>query len=344
MSKTKLIIVNATLKGHGCPNKEGKEGKYLWNAWAKSVKNAAGDNDAVAIQFVDTKNDNCTFAKANYYKKDGSIVRTVKLSGDCIRHNIFGSINNAAIKEDINTLIAFTASPEGLIRGYLNPTKSGTTTKRKSPLTVTDAELTNGAISQIENHSSSGSRTDTSFFSKESLGDTEFAFTAHIDLSELGVLSCCDTFDRPCVAEELQQLFEKKLADNGIVVKKLALRKKSDFQPEICYQLNDESVNFLVNKLLYKITQIHFGNATEFVQFNDMEVIFVDEFGTREKVKFKDGLLEKEFKVASQYVEADYDEALAAERTTRELIKKTKEKEPKAKKGKKKVEESTESN
>lgn len=346
MSKVKTIIVTTKLTGRGNPNKEGKEGKFLWNAAAKSAKNAAGDNDAVAVQFVDTSNDNCTFGKANYYKDAaGNIIRKPKLSGDRVRHDIFKSTNNAAIKEDINTLVAFIASAEGILRGYLNPNKNGTTTKRKSPIIVTDAELTNGAISQIENHSSSGTRTDTSFFTKESLGATEYEFTTHVDLSELGVLSCCDTFDRPCVPEELQQLFEKKLSDNGISFKKVALRKQSDVQPEICYKLDDKSVNFLVNLLLYKISQIYSGNATEYVQFDSMKVILVNEDGTREEVKFTDGHLEKDFEVASQYVEADYDEALAAERLTRELIKKTQEKEPKkgGKKGKK-SDKSTEEN
>ena len=330
MAKTKLIIVNATLKGRGCPNKEGLEGKYLWNAWAKSRHNAASENEAVPVQFVDSSKNNCTFAKANYSLRNGNIVRTVKLSGDCIRHNIFCSTNNSAIKEDINTLIAYVSSPEGIIRGYFAPIKDTTTSKRKSPITVTDAELTNGAISQIEIHSSAGARVDNSFFSKETLGETEFAFTVHIDLSELGVLSCCDTFDRPCVPEEYQQVFEKKLAANGIGFKKVALRKKNDVQPEVCYKLDDKTVNYLVNLLLHKITQIHFGNATEYVQFNNMSVICVNDDGTRKPVKFTNGHLEKDIKVCSQYVEADYDAALAAERKTRELIKATKEKEPKS--------------
>lgn len=330
MAKTKLIIVNATLKGRGCPNKEGKEGKYLWNAWTRSRRNADDGKGMFPAQFVNPDNDNCVFAKANYSMRNGTIDRTVKISGECLRHNIFGSTNNAAIKEDINTLIAYTASPEGIIRGYFVPAQSNKTTKRKSPITVTDAELTNGAISQIESHSSSGARTDKSFFAKETLGETKFAFTVHIDLSELGVLSCCETFDRPCVLAEYQHLYEKKLTANGIGFKKVALRKKNDVQPEICYKLDDKSVNYLVNLLLHKITQLHFGNATEYVQFDSMTVFCVNDDGTRKPVKFTNGHLDKDIKVCSQYVEADYDEALAAERTTKELIKKTKEKEPKS--------------
>jgi len=335
-NKTKSIIVSFTLAGHGAPNKEGKDGKFNWNAWARSVNKDAEGNYVPDVQVVDAKNDNCTFAKANYYRgEDGRIVRRVKISGDALRHAIFGSVNNAAIKEDVTTWIAFSASHEGIVRGYLNPDKNGTTVKNKSPLYVSDAELDNGAISQIENHSSSGARTDTSFFAKESVGQSHFSGEAFIDLSELGVMSCCDTFDRPCVKEEYQQLFEKKLSENGFSFKKVALKKKSDVQPEICYQFDDATVNALVNLLLEKISNIRIGNATECVQFEGMKVIFVNEDGTREEVAFKDGRLEKEFSVASQYEEADYDAALAAERLTRELIQKTKEKAPKPKKGKK---------
>jgi hypothetical protein len=350
MSKVKTIIVNGTLTGKGCPNKEGKDGAFMWNAWASSQKKAASEDETVAVQFAKSENDNYTFAKANYYKdeKTGKIERRVKISGDCLRHNIFGSTNSAAIKEDASTLIAYTASAEGILRGYLATVKGSTTAKNKSKFTMTDAELSNGAISQLETHSSSGARTNTSLFSKESLGDTEFKFTAHIDVSELGVLSCCDTFDRPCVQEEFQQLYEKKLSENGIDFKKVALRKKSDVQAEICYKLDDKSVNYLVNLLLYKISQLHFGNATEFVQFSEFAdggVIFVNEDGTRETVKFTDGHLEKDFEVASQYVEADYDEALAAERRTRKLVEETKNKgtdDKKVKKGKKAKAETTE--
>ena len=342
-NKTKSIIVSFTLAGHGAPNKEGKDGKFNWNAWARSVNKDADGNYVPNVQVVDAKNDNCTFAKANYYMgDDGRIVRRVKISGDALRHSIFGSVNNAAIKEDVTTWITFSTSHEGLVRGYLNPDKNGTTVKRKSPLTVTDAELDNGAISQIENKSSSGVRTDTSFFAKEILGKSHFCGEAFIDLSELGVLSCCDTFDRPCVKEEFQQLFEKKLSDNGIGFKKVALRKKSDFQPEICYQFDDATVNELVNILLWKISNIRIGNATEYAQFEGMKVTFVNEDGTREEVAFRDGRLEKDFSVASQYEEADYDEALAAERLTRELIQKTKEKPAKGNKKGKKSEETSE--
>lgn len=327
IAKVKTIKLNVALAGFGCPNKEGKEGKYMYNQYAMNRRTRAKNGETFGVQTVDPTVDNCTFAKSNVYvDKDGNLDRKAKLSGDCIRHNIFGTIMNPAIKEDVTTLVAYIASHEGLVRGYLNPDKNGTTTKRKSPLTVTDAELDNDAVPQIETHSSSGARTDTSFFTKERYGKTHFSFEAFIDLSELSVLSCCDTFDRPCVKEEHQQLFEAQLKKNGIGFKKLALKKKNDHQGEVCYQLDDKSVNELVNILLKKISNIHISNATEFVDFESMTVTFIKEDGTREDVKFTDGKLEKEFSVASQYEETDYDKALEAERLTREAIKGTKEK------------------
>ena len=341
IAKVKTIKLSVALAGFGCPNKEGTEGKYMYNQYAMNRRARANKGETFGVQTVDPKVDNCTFAKSNVYvDKDGNLDRKVKLSGDCIRHAIFGSTVNPAIKEDVTTLVAYIASHEGLVRGYLNTSDTSTTTKRKSPLTVTDAELDNDAVSQIETHSSSGARTENSFFSKERIGKSHFSFEAFIDLSELSVLSCCDTFDRPCVKEEHQQLFEAQLTKNGIGFKKIALKKKNDHQGEVCYQLDDKSVNDLVNVLLKKISNIHISNATEFVDFESMTVTFIKEDGTRENVKFSDGKLEKDFSVASQYEETDYDKALEAERAIREMLNEKKnKKDKKGKKGSKKTPE-----
>lgn len=317
--KTKQIRIEFSIAGKGNPNKEGKDGKWGFN----HARNGAS-------QLADVKADNCIFMKANIYKVGEGIVRVVKVSGDCVRHNAFGSTNNAAIKEDISTLIAFDTSKEGLVRGFFNPNGG----KRKSPLTVTDAEEDSGAVSQLEMKSSSGARTDTSFYGKETIGKSHFSGEAFIDLSELGIISCCETFSRACVRPELQQIYEDGLRANGIEFTKGAYCKKSDVQPEICYKLSDKSVNDLVNYFLKKLASLKINNATEYIEFEKMKIIFVQEDGTREEVGFSNGKLETTFEVASQYTEASYEDALKAEEKTRELIQATKDKGSK-KKGKK---------
>ena len=316
--KAKKIELNVTLAGFGNPNKEGKEGKYLYNQYAKAKNDQAKTEGGAFLPMA--LNDNITFMKANMYK-DGN--RINKMSSDCIRHAIFGVINNPAAKEDITTLIAENASYSGLIRGYLNPSKTDTTTKRKSPLTVTDAELDNGAVSQLETHSSSGPRTDTSFFVKESLGKSHFTFTARVDLSELAVLACSDTMDRPCVRPDLQPIFEQKLSENGFVFKKVALVKKNSVQPEICYVFDDETVNKFVNYLIAQIQQIDIYNATEYVQFESVKATVTLEDGTRKDIDIVDGKLAEKISVKLQYEEASMEAAIEAEKKVRELIQQT---------------------
>ena len=332
MQKAKKIEFTVSLAGFGSPNKEGKEGKYLYNQHVKAknelAKNEGGSFLPMAL------NDNITFMKANGYK-DGR-GRVIKTSGDCIRHAIFDTVNNPATKEDITALIAENTSYVGLIRGYLNPSKTDTTTKRKSPLTVSDAELDNDAVSQLETHSSSGPRSDTSFFVKESLGKSHFTFTARLDLSELSVLACSDTLDRPCVRPDLQPLFEQKLSENGFVFKKVALCKKNSVQPEICYLFDDDTVNKFVNYLIGQIQKIDLHNATEYLEFESMKATVTLDDGTRKNVDIVNGQLAEKISVALQYDETSMDAALEAEQKVRDLLQQTKTREPKkAKKTKK---------
>ena len=323
MKKVKMINGIITLVGRNVVNKEGTDCRN-WNRWASTQSN---------VPFI--KTDNIVLAKANYYKNGDTIERVVKITGDCIRHNAFGTVNNATMKEDNTTWIAYTASMEALIRGFFRG-KKGESAKKKGALTVTDAELDNGAMSQIENHGTSGAKVDSSFYGAESLGKTHYTGEFYIDLSELQVSSCCDTFDRQSVPTNLQPLYEKQLKANGIEFKKVALRKKHDVQPELCYQFSDRTVNDIVNYFIARLSELYISNNTAYAKVESITAEFVYEDGTREEVKIKNGELEKKFEVASQYVEADYDEALAAERLTRELIEKTKQKEPKkSKKGKK---------
>lgn len=319
--KTKQIILDVTLTGRNAVNMEGADGRFAWNSFAKAFNEATG-TDGQKISYI--TDGNCSVAKANYYVKDGKVYRKLKISSDCLRHNTFKSVTNAAIKEDITAMIAYSTSIEGLSRGYLIPLDGGTTAKRKSPMTFTDAEEDGGAISIMENHSSSGYRDNTSLFRRETVGSTHYSFRVFIDLSEMGILSCCDTFDRPCVREECQQLFEASLGKNGIEFEKGAFQKKSDVQPEICYKLSDKSVNDIVNSVVKKITEMFFGSATAYAEFESIKATFVNEDGSREAVGVTDGRLDKTFEVSSQYEPADMDEALKAERLARASVTKAK--------------------
>jgi hypothetical protein len=332
MKKVKLIVLNHTVSGFGIVNKEGTDGVYNYNRAVKSQ--GAG-------QFIDSEHKNTTIAKANYYKNGDKIDRIIKVSSQCVGHNIYGSVHNVLINEDATTFLAYAASKEGILRGYFRGKKGDDSAKKKGAVTITDVELDkdamdNVAVSQIEAHGNSGAKTDNSLYYTETLGRTHYSGKIFIDVSELQVMSCSDTFDRQSIPTKLQPFFEKQLAANGIEFKKVPLKKKNDIQPESCYMFSYRTVNELVNYFITRLTKLLTRNSTSMVEHESVTAQFITDEGDHYDVKIVDGKLAEEFSVESQYEISDHEAALAAERAVREAIEATKNKEPKSsKKGKK---------
>ena len=199
----KSITFKVTLNGEGGINWEGSNGNK--EAFVKAMKDAGMDPNVTA-QYVK----NIKWHKANYYNRDGKLVRVLKISADCIRHQM-GCVKNSTITLIDSIWAEYLASNEALVRGYLFPKEGDTTTKRKSPLSVTDAEETSGAVSMIESKSASGVRNDTSYFQQETFGKTVWEFEVTINLSELQFIPVSDVFDRRAIPRNLENVVLGKL-------------------------------------------------------------------------------------------------------------------------------------
>lgn len=151
-------------------------------------------------------NDNTKLAKKIFFETDkkdenGNPIMDykIKVSADCLRHGIFENevdVVNPSIMQMDNVFAQYLLSPVGLSRGYMFTYKDSSAVKRKSPLTITDAIQTDGNKSNIEVGSTTGERSETSFFYTEKIGDTTYESKGVIDLKQLMFVSADAKFDR----------------------------------------------------------------------------------------------------------------------------------------------------
>jgi hypothetical protein len=73
---------------------------------------------------------------------------------------------------------------------------------KKSPLTLVDAVQTCNAHLKKEAASTSGARTDTSFYEIDSIGNVQYTALGSIEMSELEFVSCDPLFDRVAFVED----------------------------------------------------------------------------------------------------------------------------------------------
>lgn len=338
--KIKTISFHVTLDGMGGVNWEGANGNK--DAFVKAMIDLG-----LSPNVTNQKVKNIKWHKANYYIRDGKMVHVLKISADCIRHQMAGAKNSAITLID-SVWAEYLASNEALVRGYFFPKEGEITTKRKSPLSVTDAEEVSGVISMIENKSASGVRNDTSFFQQETFGSTVWEFTITLNLSELQFIPASDIYDRRAVPRHLENTMLQKYRDKFGDVKDGYYKMKyaSVDIPEYGYMLPQSAVRTLVNWYADTVRNIYILDATSHAKYVKMTVSALDE--DNNLVDNFD--LNSDYEVCSQYVEGDkakYEVAkveverqLAESNKAAKDAKKKAEKEAKAKaKAKKEAEE-----
>lgn len=216
----------------------------------------------------------------------------MKISADCLRHHIYEHDVEAitqAIQIDDRIFCNYLLSDVGLTRGYMfaKSVDVGKTLKRKSPLTVTDAIQTNNNRSNLmEVGSTTGARTDTSFFTVEKIGDVEYVAKGLIDLKTLAFISADDRSDRMAI--------ESKWCDNGLVDDILKLHYGTNAQYEIGYfttsakyitntfaefgiLLGDEIVSNLVKHILTNILKLDIRRNTAWTKCAKLEIKLVND-------------------------------------------------------------------
>ena len=193
------IKIQLTTKGQGIVNFDSTDQKFMLNK-------SAGANIIT--------HDNTKIAKATYSKDaNGNIVRTVKVSSQCIRQAIYCVKHNPNIMYSQSLFNDSISSMAALVLGYMYANEKKGAAKKKSPLVVTDAQEVSGAIPTFNTHSNSGDRNDTSLYYVEEVGDTRFETTLLLDLSELKHIVLSDTYGRNSVFPDGEEALKAKLRE-----------------------------------------------------------------------------------------------------------------------------------
>lgn len=194
MKTVKSILFTVELSGKGVVNFDSNDQKYMYNG--TNLKSTMG-----------TMHDNVSYAKKHFYKDaDGKLSYKLSISSDCLRHDIFKQdvmCQSPNIANNDALLYSYMASPAMMLRGYLFADKSATY-KRKSAVTITDAEQTCNAVTHIDVHSSSAKKnadtdketSDNTFFYKENIGDISYKSRGVLDIMQLQFVSADQKFDR----------------------------------------------------------------------------------------------------------------------------------------------------
>jgi hypothetical protein len=226
MKKVKSIIFRANLKGFGIVNYDSSEQRYMWNQLSGK-------------EYV--SHDNCMFAKKNWFKKEnGDLDYKIKISADCLRHEIFKRDFESQSPNIANTpelLVATIACPASILRGYLF-TEKELPIKKTSGISIIDAEQISNAVSSIETFSKSGKKTadenksDNSFFKRETVGEIEYKTVGFLNFREMQFLSLSQIFDRLAINPDYYPFYKTLLATK---------LKSFDSDPKF-YQLKDSEI------------------------------------------------------------------------------------------------------
>ena len=295
--KVKNILVEVELEGKGIVNYDSNDQKQLWNRESKR----GNKNGFTGIH------DNVSYAKKNYYRdEDGNLQYKVKISGDAIRNAIFKNdivAANPSIQHHPALLNSFIGSTVGLVRGYMFANKNSTV-KRKSPLTISDAEQTNNAVSYIETFSRSGGKIsktdedaggDTSFFLAETIGDIKYKSQGNINLADMQFMSADPIFDRHSFNADNFDLFkmfmENTLPKFDSELGYYTLNGSVVDMAEYGIKLNDENVIFLVKESLKRILSINILRNKGFAKATKLRIKLVSN-PINDTITNKDGWVE----------------------------------------------------
>lgn len=314
--KVKSIGFKATFKGNGCVNFDCNEQKF----------------ELQRFEILKGKvNDNVNFAKKVYYpQEDGSIQFHYKVSAEALRHEIFKEdmpYINPIIQQIPSVFYDALGTPAMLSRGYMFANEISL--KRKSPLTITDAEevgAKHNAIS-IDFHTRSGAKNtetkgeedkkDTTLYSIENVGRVLYESEGFINLQELQFISADPLYDRMGIdvdggineqlyLDSLKRHLPSKEKKFGYYYIKNSIT--ADEWAERGVLLNSEDVDYLVKYLLRNIlhTQILRRNAMFAI---DKLAVSFDGGHTYEDITL-DNLNDFYFEVVSNYIEASEEKIL----------------------------------
>jgi hypothetical protein len=280
----KSILLKLDLQGEGIVNYDSGEQKWIFNK-----------KDSLRHMFHN--HENVSYAKKNFYTDENGVWSyKIKISSDCIKHNIFNDdliAQSPAIVHHDHILYPYIGSTLSLIRGYLFAEKTGSF-KKTGSLQLCDAEQTNNAVSKLEFFCKSGGKTtnegdtdksDNTIFNKETIGEITYSSKGFIDLKELQFVSCDQIFDRYSFNPDKFDIYKKCLSKclpnfNS----ELGYYKfKTSFVdiPEYGILLSSENVLYLVKETLKRILKLNIRNKNAYAKLNSLKIklvqnVFVD--------------------------------------------------------------------
>ena len=268
MNKVKNIKFHLTWKGNGCVN-------YNGSNVTKALKKSGVD---VPYHEVNGKNEPCKnvmFGKANYtIDESGNVVRIPKISATCIRNAILKEAEKSGIQMAYvpEVMALFLSSPAGYLHGHMLPVGNGY--GRDSVLMVTDLNAING-VYNMENFTShsfdeDGNRSNTSFYAKETLGETKYESTIVFNVARAQFLCLDDRFGKKSIPSDvyesgiLERAFVKRIGrkpyTEGIFTDSSDCFGK--YYGMYGYLFDDEYINYLLNKFIEMLWKTEINKAT----------------------------------------------------------------------------------
>lgn len=268
MKKVKSILFRATLEGKGVVNFDSNDQKYMWN----QLKNKERST-----------HDNVSFAKKNWYLKNGELTYKLKISSDCLRHEIFKEefqFQSANVCNSPELLLAAIANPSAILRGYMFAEKASVL-KKRSCFTISDAEQTNDSVSALETFSRSGKKNtdenqaDNTFFKKETIGEVQYACEGFVDLRELQFISLDEIFDRLAFNSDYyptyKTLLQTKIPEFNAEPKYYQLKNSEVKIPEYGILFSKENIVFLTKELFKRIFNINIIKSKSYAKITKLE-------------------------------------------------------------------------
>ena len=280
MEKIKSILFKMDMKGHGIVNFDNSDQKWMFHS---------RHNNGVPHHLY-TANNNVIYAKKNfYYNNDGNLDYKIKISSECIKKEMFGDdyvAQSSKIVHNPVILNSYISSPMSHIRGYMFADK--VSLKRKSALTIEDAEATNNVISYLDVASVSGEKIDESkgesqsgnnFYFHENVGEIEYSTRGIIDLESLQFVPCDQVFDRYALNPDdfglykkfMTQWFDGFNSELGYYIKN---GSACDI-PELGFVMCDKDVLFLVKNVLTKILKTRIRRKNAMAEVTNLKIKLV---------------------------------------------------------------------
>ena len=282
-NKVKSILIDLELEGNGVVNYDSGDQKWV-------LKN---------VDFNGDHNNNVSYAKKNFYKSDNpdeKMSYKLKISSNCIHKSTFNDMValTGSVTHNRDMLLMYISHPSSIMSGYLFPTLN---LKKKSPISLTDAEQTCNAVSKLELFTRSGEKvknetdedgkkkSDNSLFKKETVGDIKYRAKGVIDLTELQFISGDQKFDRQSFLNDEGEKFLEKLKlilpdPNGIEFGDYVIDGTSVNIPESGILLSEKNVEWLTKYYLTKLLETYIHRKNSYARVSSMKIKYVEKVTT----------------------------------------------------------------